>query len=216
MVRIRVVKTAVAAVALVGLVAACSTSNSGTGTTAPSASPAALAGNQQGLSVTPVQPSTPVSAPSTPTTSHKPAPPPPNHCAGNTISQLVKVSLADQHLWLCAKSKTVLDTPITSGASSLPYDSTPTGNFRIQGRDRNSVLTLNTGKQYDVKYWIPFNAPLFGFHDSSWQNFPYGSAKYKTQGSHGCVHMPLKAIAFLYNWVQIGATVHIRAASDPV
>ena len=71
------------------------------------------------------------------------------------------------------------------------------------------MLTLNTGATYDVKYWIPFDAPLFGFHDSSWQDFPYGSAKYKTDGSHGCIHMPLKAIAFLYDWADIGADVDI-------
>jgi lipoprotein-anchoring transpeptidase ErfK/SrfK len=88
---------------------------------------------------------------------------------------------------------------------------TPTGTFRIQGRNRDSVLTLNTGRTYQVKYWIPFQAPLFGFHDSSWQRFPYGSPKYLTDGSHGCVHMPLAAIRFLYNWAAIGTTVHIAA-----
>jgi lipoprotein-anchoring transpeptidase ErfK/SrfK len=134
-----------------------------------------------------------------------------NHCAGNTLEQLVRVSLRDQYLWLCQRSTDVMDTPITSGASALPYDATPTGDFHVQSRDRNTVLTLNTGKQYDVKYWIPFSAPLFGFHDAPWQNFPYGSAQYKTDGSHGCVHMPLTAIAFFYRWVRVGASVHIRA-----
>ena len=132
-------------------------------------------------------------------------------CSGNTRDQFVKVSLRSQHMWLCHGSTTVLATAITSGASSLPYDSTPTGTFHVQGRDRNTVLTLNTGKQYDVKYWIPFSAPLFGFHDSSWQDFPYGSSKYKTQGSHGCVHMPLSAIAFFYHWVHVGTRVQILA-----
>ena len=80
------------------------------------------------------------------------------------------------------------------------WTNTPTGNYVVQGRNTNTVLTLNTGAQYNVRYWIPFDAPLFGFHDSSWQHFPYGSPKYKTQGSHGCIHMPLKAMRFLYNW----------------
>ena len=53
-------------------------------------------------------------------------------------------------------------------------------------------------------------APLFGFHDSSWQHFPYGSAKYRTHGSHGCVHMPLHAIAFLYRWGDTGTPVRIK------
>ena len=61
-----------------------------------------------------------------------------------------------------------------------------------------------------MKYWIPFDAPLFGFHDSSWQTFPYGSQQYRTDGSHGCVHMPLADIAFLYEWANVGATVVIH------
>ncbi|MDT4899919.1 MAG: hypothetical protein QOJ78_849, partial [Pseudonocardiales bacterium] len=104
----------------------------------------------------------------------------------------------------------VYSAAITSGIVGQDT-STPTGDYTIQGRNRDTVLTINTGAQYNVKYWIPFDAPLFGFHDSSWQDFPYGSAKYKTQGSHGCVHMPVRAIAFLYKWADIGAKVTIRA-----
>ena len=89
------------------------------------------------------------------------------------------------------------------------YTETPTGHYTIEGRNRDTVLTLNTGATYDVKYWIPFDAPLFGFHDSSWQDFPYGSPKYQTDGSHGCIHMPLQAIAHLYDWADIGTKVVI-------
>jgi lipoprotein-anchoring transpeptidase ErfK/SrfK len=141
----------------------------------------------------------------------KTAKPKPNPCRTNKHAQLVLVSITQQRLWMCARTTVVKETAVTTGASAIAYDSTPKGTFHIQGRNRNSVLTLNTGKQYNVKYWIPFSAPLYGFHDSSWQTFPYGSAKYRTQGSHGCVHMPLKAIAFLYSWAHIGATVTIRA-----
>ena len=198
-------RSGAALLAVVGaltLVAACSTSQTGT----PSSAPARVTSPPPSVaSSSPAEPAQPQAGTSTST------PPPPNHCAGNKINQLVKVSISAQHLWLCAKSRTVLSTAITSGAVSLPYDSTPLGNFQIQGRNRNTVLTLNTGKQYNVKYWIPFSAPLFGFHDAPWQAFPFGSAKYKTQGSHGCIHMPLQAIAYLYRWAQVGASVHIRA-----
>lgn len=111
-------------------------------------------------------------------------------------------------MWLCRRTHTVYSNPITSGMQGA-YTETPTGHFHIQGLNQNTVLTLNTGATYDVKYWIPFDAPLFGFHDSSWQHFPYGSSKYKTAGSHGCIHMPLTAIAFLYHWADIGTDVSI-------
>jgi hypothetical protein len=139
----------------------------------------------------------------------KPKPKPePNHCAQNPAPQKVIVSIAAQHMWLCARHRTVRDNPITSGMAG-PYTQTPTGNFVIQGRERNTVLTLNTGEQYPVHYWIPFEGPLFGFHDSTWQTFPYGSPKYRTAGSHGCIHMPLAAIAFLYRWSMRPTAVHI-------
>lgn len=201
---VRAVLAAIAAVAVVALVGACATSQNGTGTSsaavtvAPSTSPASST-------------ATPPAIASTSAPTHAPKPVAVNYCAGNTRDQFVTVSLRSQHMWLCHGSTTVLATAITSGASSLPYDSTPTGTFHIQGRDRNTVLTLNTGRQYNVKYWIPFSAPLFGFHDAPWQHFPYGSSKYKTDGSHGCVHMPLAAIAFFYHWVHVGTRVQIQA-----
>jgi lipoprotein-anchoring transpeptidase ErfK/SrfK len=199
---------ALAALAVVGLLAACATSQTGSPQTAQAPS------SQLELAP-PSAPSTSSTAPASAIPTHSiPAaqqPPAPNHCAGNAVAQLVKVSIKQQHLWLCAGSRTMLSTAITSGATSLPYDSTPLGNFLIQARNRNTVLTLNTGAQYTVKYWIPFSGPLFGFHDSPWQTFPYGSARYRTEGSHGCIHMPLKAIAYLYEWARVGASVHIRA-----
>lgn len=111
-------------------------------------------------------------------------------------------------MWMCAGHRMVYSTAITSGMAG-PWTSTPTGDYVVQGRVRDTALTLNTGATYAVKYWIPFDGPLFGFHDSSWQHFPYGSARYRTAGSHGCVHMPLKAIAFFYRWVARPTAVHI-------
>jgi len=135
---------------------------------------------------------------------------PVDRCAANRAGQLVLVDLSEQHLWLCAHARTVRDTPITSGMDNA-YTHTPTGTFHVQGRNRDTTLTLNTGATYAVKYWIPFDAPLFGFHDASWQKFAFGSAKYKTDGSHGCVHVPLADMAFLYRWVHVGARVTIRS-----
>jgi hypothetical protein len=142
------------------------------------------------------------------TPTSKPAPKPKNYCAGNTAAQTVIVDVRKQHAWMCAKHQDVFDTGVTTGMVGQ-WTETPTGNYQIQGRSTNTVLTLNTGATYDVKYWIPFDAPLFGFHDSSWQRFPYGSPKYKTQGSHGCIHMPLRAMKFLFTWSARPTDVHI-------
>jgi L,D-transpeptidase-like protein len=131
-------------------------------------------------------------------------------CTKNRRPQWIVVSLKRQHMWMCERGRVAKDVPITSGMTG-PYTETPTGRYRIQGLNRNTTLTLNTGATYPVKFWIPFDAPLFGFHDSSWQHFPYGSAKYKTAGSHGCVHVPLAAIRFMYRWADVGTPLIIKA-----
>ena len=56
---------------------------------------------------------------------------------------------------------------------------------------------------------MPFNGD-FGFHDAPWQTMPYGAAGYTDNGSHGCVHLPAEAMAWLFNWAAVGATVTIR------
>jgi lipoprotein-anchoring transpeptidase ErfK/SrfK len=156
------------------------------------------------------------SAPSTPTAAKSVAAPkaaaPPlwTPCRTNTAAQLVYVSIAGQHLWMCAGTAQVRDTPVTTGVVG-EYTNTPTGSYHIQSKQTDQTLTLNTGAQYRVRYWIPFDAPLYGFHDSSWQTFPYGSPQYRTGGSHGCIHVPLAEIAFLYGWADVGANVVITA-----
>lgn len=144
------------------------------------------------------------------TTPSPPRPTPVDHCARNHRAQLVLVSISDQHAWLCAHRHTVYSTAVTTGRAGRDT-ATPTGHYRIQGLNRDTVLLPNTGERYHVRYWIPFDAPDYGFHDASWQHFPYGSERYKIAGSHGCVHLPLKAIKFLYRWADIGAAVTIRA-----
>lgn len=175
-------------------------SNHGSNTTQ---SPSALA--------RPVAAAAPRTTASVPAPKPKPQPKPrPNACAGNTEAQLVLVSVAKQHVWMCARTHLVYAGPVTTGAVDLPYDSTPTGSYRIQAKDTHTTLTLLNGDRYQVNYWIPFDVPLFGFHDSSWQSMPYGSARYRTEGSHGCIHMPLATMKFLYDWADIGATVTIH------
>jgi lipoprotein-anchoring transpeptidase ErfK/SrfK len=137
-------------------------------------------------------------------------PAPPNACAHNQDRKLVLVDVSQQHLWLCQGTRTSFSSAVTTGAVGLPYDATPTGSFEIQEKDRNRTLTLLGGQQFTVKYWIPFQGPLFGFHDAPWQTMPFGSQKYRTKGSHGCVHLPLATIRHLYRWAQVGTPVRIR------
>jgi lipoprotein-anchoring transpeptidase ErfK/SrfK len=130
-------------------------------------------------------------------------------CVHNRQAQLVVVSIRRQHEWACAHHRTALSTPVTTGATGRPGNATPHGDFAVQGLDRDTVLTTTAAGHYRVKYWIPFHLGVWGFHDASWQTIPFGSQKYVKQGSHGCVHVPLAAMRWLFHWVRYGTSVRI-------
>jgi hypothetical protein len=120
-----------------------------------------------------------------------------------------RVDISQQFARMCAHHQQVRTTPVTTGAVSLGYG-TPTGTWYVQARDRNTTLYPAAGGAYPVKYWMPYDG-VYGIHDSSWQHFRYGSAKYRTHGSHGCVHVPGATMAWLFRWAPVGTTVTIRA-----
>ncbi|HEY7046125.1 MAG TPA: L,D-transpeptidase [Jatrophihabitantaceae bacterium] len=151
----------------------------------------------------------PPPAPSTSAT-HTPATPaPPSPCTGSADAQRVIVSISRQHAWVCAGARQIKDSPVTTGASASG-DGTPTGTWHVQAKQTDRMLTVLSGESFHVDFWVPYDG-VYGFHDASWQKFPYGSSQYRTDGSHGCVHFPHTIMAWLYNWVQVGATVTIRA-----
>ena len=125
-------------------------------------------------------------------------------CASNTKAKRVVVSISQQAAWMCQGTTQVLSTPVTTGDVSAG-DATPTGSWVVQGRDTDTYLTGPGYRDY-VQFWIPFDGDI-GFHDASWQTMPFGSPGYTTQGSHGCVHLPLPVVTWLYSWVKIGSTV---------
>ena len=179
------------------------------------AAPAAVTTAQTAPAAAPIRAAAPTVAASTrlatsPPLNRKPVARKPvvTPCSGNTSPQLIRVSIAAQHLWMCAGAVVARDTAVTTGLPTDDYH-TPTGSYTVQALATHQTLTLLSGDQYVVDYWIPFDAPLFGFHDAAWQTFPFGSPQYRTDGSHGCVHMPLAAIAFLYGWVTVGTPVAV-------
>ncbi|MBC7518383.1 MAG: L,D-transpeptidase [Microbacteriaceae bacterium] len=189
--------------------------------TAPSASPSAVSSSAAQHSVAPVAAAkaaavAPVvkpvaAAPVVPVTTTAAV-----ACAGTPAGiKHIYVSIAQQHLWACTGTVLLTDGAVTTGASALTnvHNATPTGTMKITGKARNTVLAgkdVNGPWNDPVSYWMPFSGGV-GFHDSPWQTFPLGSPLYTTQGSHGCVHLPLTVIAQVYDWAQIGTLVTIRA-----
>ncbi|MFW0796041.1 L,D-transpeptidase [Gordonia sp. CPCC 205515] len=147
----------------------------------------------------------PVAAPTT----TAPTPPPPPACGSNRAGKLVKVSISDQHMWLCDGRKQLSDSPVTTGSSSLGAG-TPVGNFHVADHEPNRYLS-GPGYRVFVHYWVRLFGDI-GFHDSSWQKFSYGDmTRYKLDGSRGCIHVPRPAMARLYDWAGDGTAVSIVA-----
>ena len=136
-------------------------------------------------------------------------------CAGTPAgAKHIYVSIGAQHLWACTGDVLLTDSAVTTGASAITnaHYATPLVTSHITGKSRNTVLAgrdVNGPWNDPVKFWMPFSGGV-GFHDSSWQTFPYGSDLYKTRGSHGCVHVPVAVIAMLFDWAQVGTPVTIR------
>jgi hypothetical protein len=153
----------------------------------------------------------------TPTPTPTPTTPPPAAACATTPAGVdhIYVSISQQTLWACTGPTLFTTTAVTTGASALTnvHDATPIGTFRVYGKVRNTVLTghdANGSWRDPVAYWMPFYG-AYGFHDASWQTFPYGSSLYTTQGSHGCVHVPADVLGTIFNWAPIGTLVTIQA-----
>lgn len=138
-----------------------------------------------------------------------------NPCQNSRATQTVIVSISKQHAWACSESAEVKESPVTTGMTVVRNgvdDNTPTGTYTIQAKYQDLHLRgadANGSWDDPVQYWIPFDDDI-GFHDASWQTFPFGSSHYHTDGSHGCVHLPTNFAAWLYNWAPIGTEVVIK------
>ena len=140
----------------------------------------------------------------------------PPECVGTPAgTRHIYVSIGQQHMWACDGPTLFSEAAVTTGASALTnvHYATPLGTSHITAKIRNTVLRGSDirGPWNDpVKYWMPFDGGI-GFHDAPWQTFPLGSPLYTTEGSHGCVHMPLDAVAAVFDWASVGTPVTVRA-----
>lgn len=119
---------------------------------------------------------------------------------GNTY---VEISLNKQHLWVFVDGEEVIDSAIVTGNISRNYG-TPAGAYSITYKERNATLV---GENYSspVSYWMPFNGNI-GMHDATWRS-KFGKDIYVRNGSHGCVNLPPKKAAKIYNLIEKGTPV---------
>jgi lipoprotein-anchoring transpeptidase ErfK/SrfK len=124
----------------------------------------------------------------------------------------VVIRLGAQTLTAYEDGKAVLTTPVTTGRPALP---TPIGSYYIHFRA--SPYTFYSPWPMGSPYYYP-PAPVtwamefydgdFLHDDPAEPNGYYGAgSEYGPYASHGCVHVPHDTMAYLYNWLPVGAPV---------
>ncbi len=110
----------------------------------------------------------------------------------------VEIDMTNQHLYLYIDGEIVLESDFVSG-SVADGNTTPPGVFGITYKTRDAVLR---GRTYvtPVSYWMPFNGNI-GMHDATWRD-TFGGDIYLTDGSHGCINLPLEKAAEIYTYME--------------
>ena len=118
----------------------------------------------------------------------------------------VEINLTKQHLWFYKDGKRIVDSDFVSGNVSRGWD-TPTGCYAVTYKIRDWVLGVNSNADYrtPVSYWMPFNRNV-GMHDATWRN-SFGGEIYKTNGSHGCINLPLNKAKVIYENISAGVPI---------
>lgn len=118
---------------------------------------------------------------------------------GNTY---VEINLGTQHLWVYKNGQMVIEGDFVSGNISAGWE-TPVGIYGLTYKEKDTFLT---GEDYrtPVQYWMPFNGNI-GMHDL--YRRVYGGTEYLTNGSHGCINLPLDIAPTVFENVQTGTPV---------
>jgi lipoprotein-anchoring transpeptidase ErfK/SrfK len=140
--------------------------------------------------------STPVSKPVTP----KPLPP-----TDHTGKQII-VDLSDQWLYALEGDRIIFDAPVSTGRDGF---NTPIGHFSIYAKVREQTMRGCAGGECWVVPRVPHAMYIVGgvaLHGTYWHN-QFGTG---VRRSHGCINLPLKAAAWLYDWAPVGTPVTVR------
>jgi len=119
-------------------------------------------------------------------------------------STYIRVSIEKQKLEFFKDNKLFLESDIVTGTEN--YTDSDKGIFKIYYKSKN-VYLKGAGYLSYVNYWMPYNGGE-GLHDATWRN-EFGKDLYKTEGSHGCINLPLEIAEQIYNNVTIGTIVEV-------
>lgn len=137
--------------------------------------------------------------------------------------QRIVVSVSKQSLTAYQDGKVVLTSLVTTG---MPELYTPQGTYHIIGRVADAMFTSPWPKSspyyyapLHVNYGLQLTTSGIYLHDATWRSqfgpgtdVPHNDPVYgQMTGSHGCVELPLDAMAKLYKWTLNGIVVEVVA-----
>jgi lipoprotein-anchoring transpeptidase ErfK/SrfK len=124
----------------------------------------------------------------------------------------VVVREGSQTLTAYLNGKPIMTVPVTTGRPALP---TPIGSYFVHYR-ASPYTFISPWPQGSPYYYPPatvtwamyFYDNDFLHDDPAEPSTSYGAgSEYGPYASHGCVHVPHSAMAFLYDWLPVGAPV---------
>ncbi len=132
--------------------------------------------------------------------------------SGSLAQKAVVVRIGSQTLTAYLNGRAVLKTPVTTGRPALP---TPIGSYFVHYRA--SPYTFTSPWPPGSAYYYPPTTvtwAMYFFDNDFLHDDPgepadaYGAgSNYGGYASHGCVHVPHSVMAWLYNWLPVGAPV---------
>ena len=127
--------------------------------------------------------------------------------------KLIVVTLATQSLTAYENGKVVATTVVATGRPALP---TLPGTFHIKAKYTPYQFISPWPKSSPywyasawVKYAMLYEDGGYFIHDAPWRTV-YGPGANLTNGTHGCVNVPLNTMTFLYKWAGVGTTVIVQ------
>lgn len=130
-----------------------------------------------------------------------------NSSYGDIIKEdYIDINLSDQMVYVVLEGKIAKESPCVTGNVAAGR-STPTGIYRIAYKTTNYTMVKYNAY---VNYWMPYDTRYgIGLHDATWRS-QFGGDIYKTDGSHGCINLPLGNAAEIYRLVYKGLPVMVH------
>lgn len=134
--------------------------------------------------------------------------------------KFMDVDLSEQHVRYFVDGEYIWESDCVSGGldNKGEMHSTPTGVYAINSNKRSGNVKL-TGKTDPVTlepeyisyvdWWMPFIDDSVAFHDADWRS-SFGGEIYLSNGSHGCVNLPVDKAAELYGILEVGTPVVVH------